>query len=110
MRVKIGENNKEPLVFHFVGFGFSQTCSEEKVKFILEAFVSLKDKISQIDSFRYGENNSPEGLNKNCSHGFILTFKTQEDRDFYLTHPEHLKFVDLVKDNLSDVFVLDFTG
>lgn len=98
------------LVFHFVAFGFLENCPEEKIRLILDEFASLKNKISLIDSFRFGRNNSPEGLNKKCSHGFILTFKTEEDRDSYLVHPEHLKFVELVKDNLEEVFVLDFTG
>ena len=55
-----------------------------------------------------GINNSPENKNKGCTHGFILTFHTEKDRDAYLVHPQHKEFGKLVGPLLDDVFVLDF--
>jgi len=56
----------------------------------------------------WGTNNSPENLNKGFTHGFVLTFKTEKDRDAYLVHPDHKAFGKLVGGVLADVFVLDF--
>ena len=53
-------------------------------------------------------NNSPENLNKGCTHGFILTFKNETDRDAYLIHPDHKEFGKLVGPLLAEVFVIDF--
>jgi hypothetical protein len=53
-------------------------------------------------------NNSPEKHNKGTTHGFILTFNNEKDRDAYLVHPDHKKFGELVGPLLADVFVIDF--
>ena len=68
----------------------------------------MKKKIPEIVEFEWGTNNSPEGKNKGCTHGFILTFKSEKDRDAYLPHPAHKEFGKLVGPLLDDVFVIDF--
>jgi hypothetical protein len=55
-----------------------------------------------------GINVSPEGLDKGFTHCFILTFKSEKDRDAYLVHPDHKAFGGLVGPVLDDVFVIDF--
>ena len=62
----------------------------------------------QIQGLEGGTNNSPEGLNKGCTHGWILTFGSEKDRDAYLVHPDHQEFGKLVKPLIADVFVIDF--
>jgi hypothetical protein len=49
-------------------------------------------------------------LDKGFTHGYILTFRSEKDRDAYLVHPEHQAFVDIVKPVVADVFVIDFWG
>ena len=93
---------------HVVGFKFKETTSSQEIQRVEDAFAGLKSKIPQIQAFEWGINNSPEGLNKGCTHGFILTFNTEKDRDAYLVHPDHVEFGKLVKPVLADVFVIDF--
>jgi len=93
---------------HLVAFKFKETATAADIKKINDEFRALKGKISQIVSFEMGVNNSPEGFNKGCTHGYILTFKSDKDRDAYLVHPDHKKFGELVGPVLADVFVIDF--
>jgi hypothetical protein len=101
------EKTKGKLV-HMVAFKFKPEASKEQIKQVEEAFRGLKQKISQISSYRWGTNVSPENRNKGFTHAFILKFKNDKDRDDYLNHPEHKKFGELVGPFLADVFVIDF--
>ncbi len=93
---------------HVVAFKFKDTATKEDIAKVEKAFKGLKEKIPAIQGYEWGMNNSPEKLNKGCTHGFILTFKSEKDRDDYLVHPDHKKFGDLVGPLLGDVFVIDF--
>ena len=93
---------------HVVAFKFKESASAQDIRRVEDAFAALKGKIPQIQAFESGVNNSPEGLNKGCTHGYILTFNTEKDRDVYLVHPDHVEFGKLVKPLLADVFVIDF--
>lgn len=93
---------------HVVAFKFKESASKEDIKKVEDAFRALKPKIPQIVSLEAGTNNSPEGLNKGCTHGWILTFESEKDRDDYLVHPDHKEFGKLVGPLVADVFVIDF--
>lgn len=93
---------------HVVAFKFKETASAADIAKVEEAFKGLKTKISQISKLEYGLNNSPEKHNKGCTHAWILTFKSEKDRDEYLVHPDHKEFGKLVGEFLADVFVVDF--
>lgn len=93
---------------HVVAFKFKETATPEDIKKVETAFRDLKKTIKEIQSYEWGTNNSPENLNKGCTHGFILTFKSEKDRDAYLIHPDHKKFGALVGPLLGEVFVIDF--
>ena len=93
---------------HMVSFKFKAEATPAQIQAVEEAFRALEGKISEIKSFRWGTNNSPEKLNKGFTHGFVLTFKNEKDRDTYLVHPAHKEFGKLVTPVLDDVFVLDF--
>jgi hypothetical protein len=93
---------------HVVAFKFKESASKEDIKKVEDAFRALKPKIPQIVSLEDGTNNSPEGLNKGCTHGWILTFESEKDRDDYLVHPDHNEFGKLVGPLVADVFVIDF--
>jgi hypothetical protein len=99
---------KQTHLRHVVAFKFKETATAEEIKKVEEAFRNLRTKIPQIVGYEWGINNSPENLNKGCTHGFILTFKSEEDRDIYLEHPDHKSFGNLVGPLLADVFVIDF--
>ena len=93
---------------HVVCFKFKSTASTPEIKKVEEAFQALKQKISQIVSLEWGTNVSKEQRDKGFTHCFILTFKTEKDRDAYIEHPAHKAFGGIVGPVLDDVFVIDF--
>src|SRR5438093_6298917 len=93
---------------HVVAFKFKQSATNEQIKQVEDAFRDLKKKIKEIQSYEWGTNVSPEKHDKGFTHGFILSFKSEKDRDTYLNHPEHKAFGKLVGPVLADVFVIDF--
>ena len=100
--------NKGKQLRHIVLFKFKEDASEAEIARVEEVFAKLPEKISEIKDFEWGINNSPENLNKNFTHGFLLTFDSEEGRDIYLPHPDHKAFVEIVSPILEDVFVLDY--
>ena len=93
---------------HVVAFKFKQSATQEQIQQVEDAFRDLKKKIKEIQSYEWGTNVSKENRNKGCTHGFILTFKSDADRDTYIDHPAHKEFGKLVGPVLDDVFVIDF--
>jgi hypothetical protein len=73
-----------------------------------DAFRDLKKQIKVVQTLEWGTNVSPEKHDKGFTHGFILSFKTEKDRDTYLNHPDHKAFGKLLGPVLGDVFVIDF--
>jgi hypothetical protein len=95
-------------LYHVVSFKFKETATKEQIKEVEEAFAALPAKIPTITSFAAGTNVSPEKHAKGFTHGFVLTFASDKDRDDYLVHPDHAAFGKLVGPVLADVFVIDF--
>ena len=93
---------------HVVALKFKDTATKEQIKEVEDAFRALKGKIPEIASLEWGTNISPEKHDKGFTHGFILTFKSEKDRDAYLVHAEHKKFGQSLGPVLGDVFVIDF--
>jgi hypothetical protein len=94
---------------HVVLFRFHETSSEETVRGIEKAFRELAAKLSFVTGFEWGRNSSPEKLNHGFTHCFIVTFRTEADRDAYLPHPEHQAFCRTYLDpNLAEVCVVDY--
>ena len=97
-----------PVLRHVVCFKFKPEATEEQIKKVETEFVALKGKIPQIAAVEWGTDNSPEKLADGFTHCFIVTFKSEADRDAYLPHPEHKKFVEILKPVLEKPFVIDF--
>jgi hypothetical protein len=93
---------------HVVLFKFKDTSSAADVKKVEEAFAALAKKLPLIKEFEWGTNNSPENLNQGLTHCFLVTFSSEKDRDEYLVHPEHKKFVDIAKPHFDKVTVVDY--
>ena len=93
---------------HVVSFKFKSTASSDDIKKVETAFRALKEKIPQVTKLEWGTNVSKENLDKGFTHCFILTFKSEKDRDTYIAHPEHKAFVKLVGPVLDEAFVIDF--
>jgi len=93
---------------HIVLFKFKDDATAEQIKAVEEAFAALPSKIDAIHDFEWGTNNSPEDHAQGYTHCFLVTFKSEADRAQYLPHPEHLKFVEVLKPILGEVHVVDY--
>ena len=93
---------------HVVLFQFKDTSTPEDVAQVEAAFNALPSKISEIKGYEWGMNNSPENLNKGFTHCYFLTFDSEQDRDTYLTHPDHVAFGDVAGPHIKDVLVVDY--
>jgi hypothetical protein len=93
---------------HVVMFKFKDSAQPADIKKVENAFASLAKKIPLIKDFEWGINNSPENLNQELTHCFLVTFSSEKDRDEYLIHQEHQAFVDILKPHLDKVTVLDY--
>jgi hypothetical protein len=102
------EQSPKAKLFHVVAFKFKEGTTKEQIKQVEDAFRDLKKKIREIKSYEWGTNISKENRNKGCTHGFILGFNSEKDRDTYINHPAHKEFGKLVGPVLDDVFVIDF--
>ena len=101
-------NKSDRLLRHVVMFQFKSTSSEAEVQNVVDAFRALPSKIPAIAEFEYGTNNSPEGLADGLTHCFLVSFKSEADREAYLPHPAHQSFVDVLKPHLEKVVVIDY--
>ncbi len=93
---------------HVVLFTFTPEATQEQIDNIVKEFQKLPSRIKEIKDFEWGTDNSPEKLSKGHTHCFLVTFATEADRDAYLPHPEHQKFVAQLKPLLKDVTVVDY--
>ena len=93
---------------HVVSFKFKSSATVQDITRVEQALSALKQSIPQIVALEWGTNVSKEKKDKGFTHCFILTFKSEKDRDAYLVHPEHKAFGKLVGPLLDDVFVIDF--
>ncbi len=99
---------QDSVLRHVVLLKFKFGTPQEAISEVCDAFVALRSKIPQIESLEWGVNNSPEGLEKGFTHCFFLTFRSEEDRDAYLPHPDHKAFGDILGPILEDVLVVDY--
>jgi len=108
--IGMGSATASSNVRHIVLFKFKDDAPKEKVDEIVAAFGDLKNQISEIAEYEAGTNVSPENLEQGFTHCFVVTFKTIADRDAYLPHPAHKKFVELIEGKIDKVLVFDFVN
>jgi hypothetical protein len=99
---------KSKKLLHVVSFKFKPEASKVQIDDVVSIFRDLKKKIPVIQEFSWGTNVSPEKHDKGFTHAFILSFKSEKDRDAYLVHPDHKAFGKIVGPVLADVFVIDY--
>lgn len=93
---------------HVVLFGFKPTAAVETVQAIERAFCELPSRIPLIRAFEWGTDVSPEGLAQGHTHAYLLTFESAADRDAYLVHADHVRFVQLLEPQLERATVVDY--
>jgi lysophospholipase L1-like esterase len=99
---------KKRVLRHVVLFRYKPDITPTQLDEINRAFQDLQRQIPQIRDFERGTNNSPEGLAKGFTHGYLITFESEADRDAYLPHPAHKKFVEMLDGKLEEPFVFDY--
>jgi hypothetical protein len=95
-------------LLHVVAFKFKATTTPGQIQEVTDAFSQLPKKIKAIKSLEWGVNVSPEKHDKGFTHGWVLSFHSEKDRDDYLVHPDHKAFGALVGPLVDDVFVIDY--
>ena len=93
---------------HVVLFAFRDDASQDAVDAVVADFGRLPAEIPGIAAFEWGSNVSPEGLNNGFTHCFTLTFAGAAERDAYLVHPAHQRFVSTLGSCLERSLVLDY--
>ncbi|WP_437207189.1 Dabb family protein [Planctomicrobium sp. SH664] len=53
-------------------------------------------------------NVSPEGKSDGLTHAFLVTFRSEADRDVYLNHPAHQEYVKVSGPRREKVVVFDY--
>jgi hypothetical protein len=101
-------DNSAKVLRHVVLFQFKATSSPADIQRVIDAFRGLPAKIPEIAAFEYGKDNSPEGLADGFTHCFLLTFKSEKDRDIYLPHADHKAFGAMLRPHLEKVLVVDY--
>lgn len=104
----LAQEKPAKMLRHVVLFQFKESSSKADVQKVVDAFRSLKASIPQVAAFEYGTDNSPEKLSNGFTHCFLVTFKSEADRDVYLPHPKHKEFVEVLKPHLEKVQVIDY--
>ncbi|CAE7026128.1 hypothetical protein CFE70_003715 [Pyrenophora teres f. teres 0-1] len=103
-------------IIHIVLFEWKPTASPEQISEACKRMLGLKDDcihpMSQkpyIKSFSGGKNVSPEGKSGNFTHGFVVEFESEEDRDYYVNKdPAHLEFAKFAGEVAGGVKVFDY--
>ena len=54
-----------------------------------------------------GAYSSPERMNGDFTHGFLMTFDSPESRDIYLPHPEHERVKSMIVPHIKNVIAFD---
>jgi len=93
---------------HVVLFKFKQTTTDDQIEEVVHAFGTLPDKISTIEAFESGTDVSVENRAHGFTHIFVVTFANEAGRAAYLPHPAHQEFVNLVRQRIDDVLVVDY--
>ncbi len=128
---KFTARNYHPgLIRHIVLFRYTDTVTPRQKEEVKARFLALKDLCRRsgkryVVSIETGAQNSGEGVDQNLEQGFIVTFRSEGDRNFYVgkdivkderfidpAHDEFKKFVgSLLHEpvNPTGVLVFDFT-
>ena len=101
-------NESRKILRHIVLFKFKASATQDQIEFVKSEFCKLPQKINVITDFECGLNNSPENLSQDFTHCFFVSFKSEQDRDDYLPHPEHQNFVTIAAPYIEEALVFDY--
>ncbi len=91
------------MLHHIVLFKFYENTDPKKIEDLAKALKELSTKIPGIKHYVWGPSVSIEHLGKGYTHGFIMTFESEKDRDNYVPHPLHKELVKKYVDPICDL-------
>lgn len=99
---------------HIISFKFKSSLPESEITAIFEAIGELQQKIPGIITYSWGKNQY-SGPCASYDYCFIMDFDSQDSRDRYQTHPDHIKVVNervipnMIKAEVMDYFIPDWS-
>ncbi|CCN37570.1 putative Stress responsive A/B Barrel Domain superfamily [Vibrio nigripulchritudo SO65] len=96
------------MIRHLLLVQFKASAQESDVQALLGLFVEIPQKVDGVSAVEWGENDSPEGKNKQYTHCIFMTFADEAGRQNYLEHPEHEDLKAKFHPILEDIVVLDY--
>ncbi|MBX9703321.1 MAG: Dabb family protein [Silvanigrellaceae bacterium] len=101
------------MINHIVLLEFKKKLPESDINTALNQLGSLATIIPSIKDFSFGKNCSPEQLNKQFTHVFIMRFEDAMGRELYLNHSEHKRIAEeiimpMMEKGLESVVVIDY--
>jgi hypothetical protein len=103
------QSKKPPqLLRHVVLFKFKNGTTTEQIRKIENGCCALPSKISYIYDFEWGKDISVDDRNQGFTHCFIVTFRSEQDRDKYLPHPAHQELVEFLRPHIDQMLVIDY--
>ncbi len=96
------------MIRHVLLLRFKADVSESDMLVAFKSFESMSEKIDGVVSVEWGQNNSPENLNRGFTHCVFMTFADERGRDHYLPHPQHEALKAQLDPLLENIIVLDY--
>jgi hypothetical protein len=96
------------MIRHILLIKFKNSVKPFDIDKLRVVFESMPNKIEAVISVEWGVNDSPEHKNKGYTHSVFMTFTSEEGRQQYLPHPEHLALINLFSPLLEDIVVFDY--
>jgi hypothetical protein len=95
-------------VKHIVLLKFKEGITQEQIDTLFAEILDLTENVPGVEDYVAGTNNSPEGLNKGFTHGFVMTFTDAQTRDAYLNHADHQRVKAQILEMMDDGLAFDF--
>ncbi len=92
------------MIYHHVWLPFQPSLSPEQITQVMNSLKKLQQAIPQIQSYTDFLNISKERFAEGYTHGFTMTFLTEQDLNIYLEHPVHVK---VAKENIIPALAKD---
>lgn len=98
-------DRQEPTLLHVAWLRFKPEVSAVRIQEHLAACRALPEKIPVLRSLVCGPNvsNRANGM----THGIIVEMRDLKALDEYLAHPEHVKVVTLLREDIAELLVMD---
>jgi hypothetical protein len=89
-------------------FKWKPETPPDKIAAIEAAMCALPGKIPQVAHLEWGTDVSVQGLSQGFTHCFVVSFRSEADRDIYAPHPDHAAFLALSAPHREVVLTFDY--